>query len=49
MEKTHTAQFKYVVKSVPLSVITLPPWSYAKHVVLCGYWNASEVGYIKGK
>lgn len=43
-------QFKYVVKSVPLSVITVPPRSYAKHFVLRGYWSASEVGlYIKGK
>ncbi len=25
MEKKHTAQFKYVVKSVPLSVITVRP------------------------
>ncbi len=25
----HTAQFKYVVKSVLFSVITVPPWSYA--------------------
>ncbi len=25
MEKKHTAQFKYVVESVPLSVITVPP------------------------
>ncbi len=33
----HTALFKYVVKSVLLSVITVPPWSYAKHFVLCGY------------
>ncbi len=31
MEKKNTAQFKYVVKSVPLSIIiTVPPWSYAK-------------------
>ncbi len=45
MEKKHTAQFKYVVKSV-LSVITIPPWCYAKYLVLRGYWNASEVGYI---
>ncbi len=36
MEK-HTALFKYVVKSVLFSVITVPPWSYAKHFVLCGY------------
>ncbi len=36
MEK-HTALFKYVVKSVLFSVITVPPWSYAKHLVLCGY------------
>ncbi len=35
--KKHTAQFKYVVKSVLFSVITVPPWSYAKHFVLCGY------------
>ncbi len=27
MEK-HTALFKYVVKSVLFSVITVPPWSY---------------------
>ncbi len=33
----HTALFKYVVKSVLFSVITVPPWSYAKHFVLCGY------------
>ncbi len=33
MEKKHTAQFKYVVKSVLLSVITVPAWSYAKHFV----------------
>ncbi len=39
---------KYVVKSVPLSIITVPPWSYAKHLVLHGYWNASEVGLHKG-
>ncbi len=44
-KKKHTAQFKYV-KSVPLSVITLP-WSYAKHYVLSGYWNASEAGTHK--
>ncbi len=31
MEKKHTAQSKYVVKSVLLSVITVPPWSNAKH------------------
>ncbi len=37
-----------VVKSVPLSVITVPPWGYAKHFVLHGYCNESEVG-IKGK
>ncbi len=30
MEK-HTAPFKYIVKSVLLSVITVPPLSYAKH------------------
>ncbi len=47
MGKKHTAQFKYVVKSVPLSDITVPPWSYAKHVVLCGYWNTSKVGLHK--
>ncbi len=47
MEKKNTAEFKYVVKSVPLSVITVPPWSYAKHLVLRGYWNASEVGLHK--
>ncbi len=41
MEK-HTAKFKYVVKSVPLSVIIVPPWSYAKRFVLRGYCNASE-------
>ncbi len=35
--KKNTAQFKYVVKSVLFSVITGPPWSYAKHFVLCGY------------
>ncbi len=35
--KKHTAQFKYVVKSVLFSVITVPPWSYATHFVLCGY------------
>ncbi len=35
--KKHTALFKYVVKSVLFSVITVPPWSYAKHFVLCGY------------
>ncbi len=35
--KKHTAPFKYVVKSVLFSVITVPPWSYAKHFVLCGY------------
>ncbi len=45
--KIHTAQFKYVVKSVPLSVITVLPWSYAKHLVLCGYWSVSEVGLHK--
>ncbi len=33
MEKKHTAQFKYVVKSVLLSFITVPAWSYAKHFV----------------
>ncbi len=37
----------HVVKSVPLSVITVPPWSYAKHFVLRGYWNASAVGLHK--
>ncbi len=42
MEKKHTAQFKYVVKSVLLSVITIPPGSYAKHFVLRGYWNESD-------
>ncbi len=41
MEK-NTAQFKYVVKSVPLSVITVPLWNYAKHFVLRGYCNASD-------
>ncbi len=46
-KKNHTAQFKYVVKSVPLSIITVPPWSYAKHFVLHGYWNASEAGLHK--
>ncbi len=35
--KKHTAPFKYVVKSVLFSVITVQPWSYAKHLVLCGY------------
>ncbi len=35
--KKHTAQFKCVVKSVLLSVIIVPPWSYATHFVLCGY------------
>ncbi len=35
--KKHTAPFKYVVKSVLFSVITVPPWSYATHFVLCGY------------
>ncbi len=40
--KKHTAQFKYVVKSVVLSVITILRWSYAKHFVLRGYWSASE-------
>ncbi len=33
MEK-HTAQFKYVVKSVPLSIVNIPPWSYAKHFII---------------
>ncbi len=35
--KKHTALFKYVVKSVLFSVITVSPWSYATHFVLCGY------------
>ncbi len=29
----------YVVKSVLLSVITVPLRSYAKHFVLHGYWS----------
>ncbi len=33
----HTALFKYVVKSVLFSVITVLLGSYAKHFVLCGY------------
>ncbi len=41
MGKKQTAQFKYVVKSVPLS--------YAKHFVLRGYWNGVKQAYIKGK
>ncbi len=45
--KKHTAQFKYVTKSVLLSVITVPPWSYAKHFVLRGYCNESEGGVHK--
>ncbi len=45
--KKHTAPFKYVVKSVPLSVITVTPWSYAKHFVLRGYWNVTEVSLHK--
>ncbi len=45
--KKHTAQFKYVVKSVPLCVITVPPWSYAKHFVLRGYWNVTEADLHK--
>ncbi len=47
MKKNHTSQFKYVVKSVLLIVITVPPWSYAKHLVLRGYWYANEVGLHK--
>jgi len=42
--KKHTAPCKYVAKSVPLSVIAIPPWSYAKHFFLHGYCNMSEVG-----
>ncbi len=45
--KKHIAPFKYLVQSVLLSVITVPPWSYAKHFVLHGYCNASEVGVHK--
>ncbi len=45
--KKRTSQFKYVVKSVPLSVITVSLWSYAKHFVLRGYWNATEAGLHK--
>ncbi len=41
-KKKKTAPFKCVVKSVLLSVIIVLPWSYAKHLVLCGYWNASD-------
>ncbi len=32
--KKHTAPFKYVVKSVPLSTISVPPWNYAKHFII---------------
>ncbi len=42
MEKKNTAQFKYVIKYELLGVTTLTQWSYAKNVVLRGYWNASE-------
>ncbi len=45
-KKTHCS-VKIVVKSVPLSVITVPLWSYAKHVVFRGYWNVSEAGLHK--
>ncbi len=47
MEEKHTAQFKYVVKSVPLSIITVLPWNYAKHFDLRGYCSVSEVGQHK--
>ncbi len=40
--KKHTAQFKYVVKSVLFSVITIPLWSYAKHFVLSGYCKGGK-------
>ncbi len=49
MEKKHTDQFIYVVKSVLFSVITIQPWSYAKHFVLRGYLNVREIGVYKGK
>ncbi len=38
----HTALFKYVAKSVLFSVITVPPWSYAKHFVLLGYCKGGK-------
>ncbi len=47
--KKHTAQFKYIVKSVPLSVITVPPWSYAKHLFSVDIGTRLKQTYIKGK
>ncbi len=49
IEKTHTAQFKYVVKSVPLSVITVSREVMQNMLFYVDIGTWVKYAYIKGK